>query len=102
MSRSASPLGLLALRATRSISPGGSPRTLPSSRIALRPRNVGKAATSAARSLSVAFVHAWDQELADIAWEVEVDVRESSQTLVLEAPSSSLLEIGSMCERPVR
>ncbi len=37
-------------RATRSISPGGSPSTLPSSRIAPRARNVGNAATSAERS----------------------------------------------------
>ena len=38
-------------RATRSSSPGGSPKTLPSSRIAPRERNVGNAATSAERSL---------------------------------------------------
>ena len=38
-------------RATRSSSPGGSPSTLPSSRIAPRERNVGNAATSAERSL---------------------------------------------------
>ena len=37
-------------RATRSSSPGGSPSTLPSSRIAPRERNVGNAATSADRS----------------------------------------------------
>ena len=78
-------------RATRSISPGGSPSALPISRIAPRARYVGKAATSAERSRAVALVHARDQDLADVAREVEVDVRQRRELLVEEAPEQQLV-----------
>jgi hypothetical protein len=47
-------------------------------------------------------VHARDQLLADVAREVEVDVRQRGELLVEEAPRKSSFSTGSMCESPVR
>ena len=79
------------LRASRSISPGGRPSTLAKSRTA--PRDlVGGGAAHERRALGpVELVHARDQLLADVAREVEVDVRQRGQLVVEEAPEVELL-----------
>jgi len=41
--------------------------------------------------VAVALVHARDQHVADLAWEVEVDVRERGEPLVEEAAQEELV-----------
>ena len=78
-------------RASRSISPGGSPSAFAKSRTAERTWKVEKAATSAHAVAAVAVVHARDQHLADVAREVEVDVRQRGELLVQEAAEEQLV-----------
>ena len=51
---------------------------------------------------SVALGHADDELLADVAREVEVDVRHRDQLAVEKRPSESSFDTGSTCESPVR
>ena len=78
-------------RATRSISPGGRPERL--AELADRAaRAVGRERGDQRRAIvPVALVDARDQHLADVAREVEVDVRQRGQLLVEEAPDQQLV-----------
>ena len=52
--------------------------------------------------VAVALVDARDQDLADLAREVEVDVGQVLRPVCRKRPSNRRFWIGSMCERPVR
>src|SRR3954463_10302232 len=84
LSTSSTPHGS-AERAARSTSPGGIPSALPKSRIAEREWKGRERRHERRAVVSVAGVHARDQHLADVAREVEVDVRQRRQLLVQEA-----------------
>ena len=73
-------------RAARSISPGGSPSTLPKSRIAPFAAVGGEGGDQRRAVGAVALVDPRDQPLADVAREVEVDVGRLGDLLVQEAP----------------
>ena len=86
-------------RATRSISPAGSPSALPRSRIAPLPA-VGRERRHERGALgAVALVHARDQLLADVAREVEVDVGQRRDLLVQEAPEAAACSRSGRCAR---
>ena len=52
--------------------------------------------------VAVALDHGHDQLLADVAREVEVDVRHGDELAVQEAAEREPAETGSTCESPVR
>ncbi len=89
-------------RATRSISPGGSPSALPISRIAPLARKVGNAATSAEWSGP----NCWWIRGMSSARMSRGKSRSMSGSAVISSlrkrPRNSAFSIGSMCERPVR
>ena len=91
------------VRATLSISAGGSPSALPRSRTDAA-RAVGREGGDQGRAVgAVALVHARDQHLADVAGEVEVDVGHRGLASSLrKRPEKRSALTGSMWERPVR
>ena len=78
-------------RATRSSSPAGRPSALPSSRIAAARLERRERGDQRRPLAPVALVDARDQDLADVAREVEVDVRQRGQLLVQEAAEEQLV-----------